>query len=62
MRHGSFEWYVDIFNVFDNENQCCVPDYDVEFGPTVNVLPNIDDYLPLFPSFGLVWRFGPGNG
>lgn len=60
LRRGSLQWYVEVFNVFDTENQCCVPDFDLTLGSTVSVQPNIDDFLPIFPSFGLVWKFGPG--
>jgi hypothetical protein len=28
--------------------------------PGVSVTPTIDDYLPRFPSFGFLWKFGPG--
>ncbi|MDX1555178.1 MAG: TonB-dependent receptor [Xanthomonadales bacterium] len=58
---STLEWYIEVLNVFDYNNECCIPDFNVDFGSGVSVRPNIDDYLPIFPSFGLTWRFGPGS-
>ena len=61
LERGSFQYYFEIFNVFNYENECCVPDHDLDLGgPVITVQPNIDDFLPFFPSFGFVWTFGPG--
>ena len=57
---GSFQYYFEIFNLLNTENQCCVADFNLTFGQTVSASPNIDDFLPFFPSFGFVWTFGPG--
>lgn len=57
---GSFEFYFELFNVFDATNRCCTSNHQLTFGPGVTASPEFDDYLPLFPSFGFVWRFGPG--
>jgi hypothetical protein len=60
LARGSFQYYFEIFNIFDTANECCVSDHDLAIGPTVAALPNIDEFLPIFPSFGFVWTFGPG--
>jgi hypothetical protein len=60
--HGSFQFYVEIFNLLNTENQCCVSGYNLNFAPSVTVAPVFDEYVPFFPSFGFVWTFGPGAG
>ena len=60
LRRGTFEYYFEIFNLLDTDNQCCIPDHDLTFDQTLTVTPNIDEFLPFFPSFGFVWTFGPG--
>ncbi|MCW8925728.1 MAG: TonB-dependent receptor, partial [Xanthomonadales bacterium] len=59
---GSFQFYLEIFNLFDTENQCCVAGHNLTVQPTVSVSPNFDAYMPFFPSFGFVWTFGRGAG
>ena len=57
---GSLEYYFEVFNVFNTDNQCCVPDHDLSLDPVISAQPNIDDFLPFFPSFGVKWTFGRG--
>jgi len=57
---SSFQFYLEVFNVFNTENECCVAGHDLSIGSTVTASPNYDAFLPFFPSFGFVWRFGPG--
>ncbi len=57
---GSFQYYFELFNVFDTKNPCCTSEHRLIIGPSLSVTPTVDDYLPLFPSFGFVWQFGPG--
>ncbi|MFT5138392.1 MAG: hypothetical protein ACI9H8_002401 [Lysobacterales bacterium] len=61
LEKGSFEFYFDIFNLLNTENQCCVAGFNVAFGPTLTVQLNVDEFLPIFPSFGFVWTFGSGT-
>ena len=58
---GSFEFYLEVFNVLNTQNQCCTSNHNLNIGSSVSVSPTFDEYLPLFPSFGFVWKFGPGN-
>lgn len=60
LRRGSFEYYFELFNVFDATNQCCTSNHELRIQPVVTVSPTFDEFLPRFPSFGFVWRFGPG--
>jgi len=62
LNKGSFQFYVEIFNLLNNNNQCCVSDYELAVGPPLTASPSYDDFLPFFPSFGFVWTFGPGAG
>ena len=59
-KRSSFEYYFEVFNVFNQENQCCTSSHTLSISPGVTVAPQFDDFLPFFPSFGFVWRFGPG--
>lgn len=60
LQRGSFEYYFEIFNVFDQSNQCCTSDHTLSIGQGISVSPEFDEFLPFFPSFGFIWRFGPG--
>lgn len=57
---SKLEFYLEIFNILDTKNQCCIPDHEVHIAPSFLASPNFDEFLPLFPSFGFVWTFGPG--
>lgn len=60
LARGSFEYYFELFNVFNSNNECCTDHHELTIAPTVSATPTIDNYMPLFPSFGFVWTFGPG--
>ena len=60
LRRGSFEYYFEVFNVLDSENQCCTSNHRLSFNQGIAAAPEFDEFLPFFPSFGFVWRFGPG--
>jgi outer membrane cobalamin receptor len=62
LKRGSFQFYLEIFNLLNSKNQCCVADHELAIGPPITASPNFDEFLPLFPSFGFVWTFGPGAG
>ncbi len=62
LRRSEFTYYFEILNVLNTKNECCVPDFVLDDGAVVSVSPNINDFLPFFPSFGFVWTFGPGAG
>lgn len=60
LTQGSFEYYFEIFNLFDSNNQCCTSNHSLSTAQGLSVAPEFDEFLPFFPSFGFVWRFGPG--
>ena len=60
LSRGSFEYYFEVFNLLDSANQCCTSNHRLSIGQGLTVSPEFDDFLPFFPSFGFVWRFGPG--
>jgi outer membrane receptor protein involved in Fe transport len=51
--------YLEITNLLDRDNECCVEDYELE--PRLNAPPVLDAkrgyWLPLLPSFGFQWEF-----
>ncbi len=60
LSRSNFQYYLEIFNVFDTKNECCVRGHNLTFGSSVSAAPVYDAYLQFFPSFGFVWTFGPG--
>lgn len=60
LQSGSFEYYFEVFNIFDSQNQCCTSDHRLRFGQGMRAVPEFDEFLRRFPSFGFVWHFGPG--
>jgi hypothetical protein len=57
---GELMVYLEVFNIFDARNPCCTSNHFLTIDQGVSVSPVVDDYLPRFPSFGFVWRFGQG--
>jgi hypothetical protein len=51
--------YVEITNLLNRENECCIDDYRIE--PRGTQAPALilekGYYLPLLPSFGFQWEF-----
>ena len=60
LQQSSIQIYLELFNVFNIENECCVAGHELSAGSPITASPNYDAYLPFFPSFGFVWTFGPG--
>ncbi len=57
MDRGEFKFFVEVFNVLNAENQCCVEKHQLSIGPGVSASPSITSYFPFFPSFGFSWTF-----
>jgi hypothetical protein len=53
-----FDFYFELFNLLDRDNRCCVDDFDLVStgGPVPELITTYDTWLPLVPSFGIVWR------
>ncbi len=60
LSRSNFQFYFEIYNLFNTTNECCIPGHNLTLASGVVASPVFDDYLPLFPSFGFVWTFGPG--
>ena len=56
--NGVFDFYFEVFNLLNRDNACCVDSF--ELVPNGTAVPELrrklDSWLPLVPSFGLVWR------
>jgi hypothetical protein len=51
-------FYLEVTNLLDRQNQCCIEDYDVADGRPDPVLVITEGYwLPILPSFGFQWEF-----
>lgn len=56
---GALDVFAEINNLLDRQNPCCV-EYEIsraDDGTTV-YSRNVDPWLPLVPSVGVLWRFG----
>jgi hypothetical protein len=58
LRYGSLNLFAEVTNMLDRKNPCCV-DYDFESDESANVVIEREyrNWLPLVPSFGLLWKF-----
>jgi hypothetical protein len=56
---GTLTWYVEIYNLLNARNPCCVEDFDIrrDSGGTLVAVPNHDYWLPILPSFGVQFEF-----
>ncbi|HUO82894.1 MAG TPA: TonB-dependent receptor [Gammaproteobacteria bacterium] len=56
--HGRLNAFVEVTNVFNSANPCCV-EYDLEIDDAGNpmLLRGEDDWLPLLPSIGVLYEF-----
>lgn len=57
--HGTFTLFLEVFNLYNRQNVCCVQNVNYEIFPdnSVGVLREYDYWLPIVPSFGLSWQF-----
>jgi outer membrane cobalamin receptor len=56
LRHGELDAWFEVTNLTNRSNPCCV-DYQVLEGPPPVMLRDDDQWLPLLPSFGVLWRY-----
>jgi hypothetical protein len=56
---GTLTWYVEIYNLLNARNPCCVEDFNIrrDSGGTLIAVPNHDYWLPILPSFGVQFEF-----
>ena len=58
LRRGSLLAFVEISNVLDRNNECCL-DWDIMDGPAgEEVLERgLDYWMPMLPAIGVLWEF-----
>ncbi len=58
VKRGSLLAFVEISNLFNRRNECCL-DWDIEEGPDgEDVLERGKDYwMPMLPAIGILWEF-----
>jgi len=58
LANSKLSFYIEVTNLLDSKNQCCVEDYHVADGRPAPVLVIDKSYwLPMLPSFGFQWEF-----
>ena len=58
LANSKLSFYLEVTNLLDRQNECCVEDYHVEPGRPAPVLVIEKGYwLPILPSFGVQWEF-----
>jgi len=59
---GALDVFVEVSNAIDRSNACCV-EYEIRQAPdgSTVVTQDVDSWLPLVPSAGVLWRFGPAR-
>jgi hypothetical protein len=50
---GILRWYLEVYNLLNAKNPCCVEEFDVAPGPGGEPVPDSDDRLPILPSFAV---------
>jgi hypothetical protein len=56
LRHGELDTWFEISNLTNRVNPCCI-DYRVSEGSPPVLLRDEDSWLPIVPSFGVLWRY-----
>ena len=56
LRHGELEAWLELTNMTDRSNPCCV-DYRVSDAEPPALLRDEDYWLPILPSIGVLWRY-----
>ena len=56
---GTLTWYVEVYNLFNTKNRCCIHAFHVERSPAgaLVFVPEYDNWLPILPSFGIQYEF-----
>jgi hypothetical protein len=59
MRSGRFSYYLEVTNLLNRENPCCVEDYHLETNSVgfTRLALEQTDWLPMLPSFGFQFEF-----
>jgi len=59
LRNSKLSLYLEVTNLLNSRNECCVENYHLEPGRNNSVFldTEIGYYLPMLPSFGIQWEF-----
>ena len=59
LRNSKLSFYVEVTNLFNSENVCCVEDFHLVPGRNNQPFLEIEhgNWLPMLPSFGFQWEF-----
>jgi hypothetical protein len=58
LANSKLSFYLEVTNLLDRKNECCIEDYHVASGRPAPVLVIEKSYwLPILPSFGVQWEF-----
>ena len=57
--NSKLNYYVEIYNLFDRENPCCVDGVGVNVGPggSTQTILRLDSGMTRLFSFGVTWTF-----
>ena len=56
LKHGELDAWLEITNLTNRSNPCCV-EYSVLDGPPPVLFKDEDNWLPILPSVGVLWRY-----
>jgi hypothetical protein len=56
---GRLSFFVEVYNLLNRDNPCCVDEFAISVDPggNVAVTPDVDNWLPIIPSFGIQFEF-----
>jgi len=59
LRNSKLSLYIEVTNLLDSRNECCVENYHLEPGRDNSIVLATETgyYLPMLPSFGIQWEF-----
>jgi hypothetical protein len=59
LRNSNLSIYLEVTNLLNSKNECCVDDYHLEQGRGGQyfLVTEIGNWLPMLPSFGFQWEF-----
>ena len=56
LKHGELDAWLEVTNLTNRSNPCCV-EYSVLDGPPPVLFKDEDNWLPILPSVGVLWRY-----
>ncbi len=57
LRSGKLSFYLEVTNLLDSKNVCCVENFDVDPRNSSRVIIEDGYWLPMMPSLGFLWEF-----